>query len=174
VISSDALHGILETGLNFIDPYTFRDLTNFYMPVGKKVIIIGGQIQGVQLAEFLAQRGRDVTIVDQDKLENLGLNLPDYVKERLVFYIKAHGVKIMMGVKYGSITDQGMTLTTSFGLLRTIPADSIILTLPGSPDTALADSLKGKVAEVHAIGDSAKPGVMVDAVESGNLTARKV
>jgi 2,4-dienoyl-CoA reductase-like NADH-dependent reductase (Old Yellow Enzyme family)/thioredoxin reductase len=174
VISSDSLHGLLEAGLNIVDPMTLHDLTNLYMPIGKKVIIIGGQIQGLQLAEFLSQRGKDVTIIDEDKPENLGLNLPDYVKERLVLFIHSHGVKTNMGVTYNEINDQGMTITTGFGLKRTIPADSIILALPAPANTSLADSLKGKVAEVYAIGDCKKPGVMVDAVEAGNLTARKV
>ena len=34
------------------------------MPVGKKVVIIGGGIQGCELAEFLVKRNRKVTIVD--------------------------------------------------------------------------------------------------------------
>jgi 2,4-dienoyl-CoA reductase (NADPH2) len=174
VMSSDSLHKTLETGLRFIRPFTLRTLTNFYMPIGKKVIIIGGQIQGVQLAEFLAQRGRDVTIVDEDKAANLGLFLPSFVKDRVLLYDRSHGVKILMGVKYGEITDTGMTITTSFGIEKTIEADSIVLALPSAINTALADSLKSIVSEVYTVGDCSKVGVMVDAVEAGNLTARKI
>ena len=40
------------------------------MPIGKKVVIIGGGIQGCELAEFLVKRNRKVTIVDS--AETLG------------------------------------------------------------------------------------------------------
>jgi 2,4-dienoyl-CoA reductase-like NADH-dependent reductase (Old Yellow Enzyme family)/thioredoxin reductase len=174
VIGSSALHRTLESGLRFISPFTLRALTNLYMPVGQKVVIIGGQIQGVQLAEFLAQRGRDVTLVDEGPEENLGLNLPGFVKPRVILYVQAHGVKTLMNVKYQSITDKGLTIITGYGIKKTLKADSILIALPSSVNTGLADSLKGRVAEVYAIGDCLKPGVIVDAIEAGNLTARKI
>ncbi|MCE5207137.1 MAG: FAD-dependent oxidoreductase [Chloroflexi bacterium] len=174
VVSSESLHKLLELGLKVVSPNTLRTLSNFYMPVGKKVVIIGGQIQGVQLAEFLSQHDRDVTIVDEGPVENIGLNLPSYVKERVVLYNQSHGVKTLMGVKYHEINDEGIKITTSYGITETIKADSIIVALPTAPNTGLADSIKGKVAEVYTIGDCKVSGVMVDAVEAGNLTARKI
>lgn len=174
VISSSDLHSQLELGLKIISPFALRSLTNFYMPVGKKVVIIGGQIQGLQLAEFLAQRDRDVTIVDEAPEDMLGFNLPNETKSRVILYNQAHGVKTLMGVKYGEITDAGMTVTTSYGITKTIEADSIILALPVIEDTSLADSLKGIVSEVYSVGDCSKSGVIVDAVEAANLTARRI
>ena len=32
------------------------------MPMGKNVVVIGGAIQGCELAEFLAKRGRKVSL----------------------------------------------------------------------------------------------------------------
>ncbi|NMB89781.1 MAG: FAD-dependent oxidoreductase [Chloroflexi bacterium] len=174
VVSSEALHKTLELGLKVVSPFTLRTLTNFFMPLGQKVVVIGGEIQGVQLAEFLAQRGRDVTIVDAGPQENLGLNLPDYVKERVILYNQSHGVKTIMGVTYHEINDQGLTLTTSYGVKKTIAADSIVIAIPTAPNTGLADSLKGLVPEVYTVGDCSKAGVIVDAIETGNLTARKI
>lgn len=174
VISSEVLHKQLEMGLKLVSPFTLRSLTNFYMPVGKKVVIIGGQIQGVQLAEFLAQRGRDVTIVDEQPEEMLGFGLPDDVKKRVILYNQSHAVKTLMGVKYNEINDEGMSVTTSYGITKTIEADSIVLALPVVEDTSLADSLNGRVSEVYAVGDCSKSGVIVDAVESAHLAARKI
>jgi len=174
VMSSDSLHKTLETGLKIFSPYTLRTLGKVYMPVGDKVIIIGGHIQGVQLAEFLSQYDKDITIVDEEPLENLGMNMPNYVKERVLLYNQSHGVKTMMGVKIGEVTDEGLTLTTEYGITKTIPADSIIVALDTMPNSSLADDLQGLVPAVFAVGDCAKPGVIVDAVEAGNLTARNI
>ena len=174
VINSSSLHRTLESGLKLVSPFTLGTLTNFYMPIGQKVVIIGGQIQGVQLAEFLVRRGRDVTIVDEGPEESLALNMPDFLKTRVILYIQAHGVKILMNVKYHEITDKGLTITTSYGVKKTLKTDNIVCALPSSADTGFADSLKGKIAEVYAIGDCSKSGVIVDAIEAGNLTARKM
>jgi 2,4-dienoyl-CoA reductase (NADPH2) len=174
VISSSSLHRTLESGLRFVSPFTLRTLTNFYMPIGQKVVIIGGQIQGIQLAEFLVRRGRDVTIVDEGPEENLALNLPDFLKTRVILYSQAHGVKILMNVKYHEITAEGLTITTSYGVKKILKSDTIICALPSSANTDFVDSLKGRVSEVYAIGDCNRSGVIVDAIEAGNLTARKI
>ncbi|AIT82195.1 hypothetical protein JI59_22010 (plasmid) [Novosphingobium pentaromativorans US6-1] len=41
-----------------------RRATHAWMPIGDKVVIIGGELVGVELAEFLMERGRQVTVVD--------------------------------------------------------------------------------------------------------------
>ena len=64
VVSSSDLHRRLKIYLRFLGPRVLRWLTRFWMPIGKKVVIIGGAIQGCELAEFLVKRGRKVTIVD--------------------------------------------------------------------------------------------------------------
>ena len=58
--------------LRFLSPRTLRQLTNIWMPIGKKVVIMGGRIQGIQLAGFLADRGRQVTVVDTGSESELG------------------------------------------------------------------------------------------------------
>ena len=41
-----------------------RRLSYLWMPVGRRVAIVGGGLVGLELAEFLAERGRDVTVVE--------------------------------------------------------------------------------------------------------------
>ena len=70
VVSNAELHRMLKFFLRFLGSATLRRLTRIWMPLGKKVVIIGGGIQGCELAEFLIKRGRKVTIVDSaDALE---------------------------------------------------------------------------------------------------------
>ena len=64
VVNLGDLSRKLKRYLRFFSPKTIRYLTQFWMPLGKKVVIMGGRIQGIQLAGFLADRGRQVTVVD--------------------------------------------------------------------------------------------------------------
>ena len=68
-----------------------------WMPVGKKVVIIGGAIQGCQLGEFLIKRGRTVTIVETG--DELGEWLVPERKTRLFYWFDQKGVERLTGVK---------------------------------------------------------------------------
>ena len=49
----------------FRSPSLLRRLSRYYMPMGRRVVVVGGGLVGVELAEFLAGRGRDVTIIEK-------------------------------------------------------------------------------------------------------------
>ena len=172
VIDSAKLRGKLKTALKFFGPKTLGQLTKIWMPVGKRVVIIGGAIQGCQLAAFLVKRGRRVTIADT--AETLGEGLPYENPVRLFKWLNGKGMAMLAGVKYERITDEGLVVTTKKGERKTIEADSIIITLPLLPDAGLLRSLKGKGAEIYQIGDCREFGLMHDAIADGSSIARNI
>jgi 2,4-dienoyl-CoA reductase (NADPH2) len=172
VVSSADLHNTLSVYLRFLGPRVLRWLTRFWMPLGKRVVIIGGAIQSCQLAEFLVKRGRKVTIVDT--AEELGEGLIPERKNRLFLWFRKKGVTSMSGVKLGEITDKGLTITTKEGERLTIEADSILPAMPLAPNTELLKSLEGKVPEIYPIGDCKEPGLIPDAIAAGWQVANKI
>ena len=172
VIGGD-LHRRLKSFLRFLGPVVLRWLTKFYLPIGKRVVIIGGDIQGCELGEFLAWRGRKVTIVD--KSETIGKGMVDVLQAYLFRWFRIKGVVMIGGVKeYVEITDKGLTIINKEGQKQTIEADTIIPALPLTPDTSLYESLKGKVPEVYAAGDCQEPLLIADAISAGMEMARGV
>ena len=135
------------------------------MPVGKKVVIIGGDTQGCGLAEFCVKRGRGVTIVDTT--ETLGESVPLVNRVSLIPWLAQKGVEMMTGVKFEEITDKGLTITTREGKKKTLEADTIVVALPLLPDTNTIKSLEGKAGETYMIGDSREPQMMPQAVADG-------
>jgi len=170
VLSPIKLHRQLKFFLRYIDPGTLRWLTKFYLPVGKRVVIIGGGINGCELAEFMVKRGRQVTIVDS--AEVLGDGMIIHLKNQLFWWFRKKGVILMPGVKPVEITNKGLVVQTKEGYKRTIEADSIIPALPMKPNLELLKSVEGKVKEVYAIGDCREPHLIVDAIASGYRTGR--
>ena len=173
VVTSRALHRQLKSYLRFFGPRVLRWLTKFWMPVGKRVVIMGGNIQGCQVAEFLVKRGRKVTIVDTAEEIGDGL-LEIFVKPHLLNWLAEKGVTMMTGVKYEEITDKGLTITTKEGKRQTIEADTIVTALPLLPNTEFVKSLDGSVPEVYAIGDCKEPHLVVDAIADGSRVARAI
>jgi 2,4-dienoyl-CoA reductase (NADPH2) len=173
VISGGELHNRLKFFLRYFGPDTLRWLSRFYMPIGKRVVIIGGGIQGCELAEFLTKRGRKVTIVDKE--ETMGKGLVPTMAEHLFTWFERKGVPMVSGLKeYVEITEKGLTIVDREGQKRTIEADTVVPVLPMTANPALAKSLQGKVPEVYAIGDCKDPLLIVDAVGTGLLTALAV
>jgi 2,4-dienoyl-CoA reductase (NADPH2) len=98
VVSVPRLHHMLKFWLRYFSPMTLGWLTKFWMPVGKKVVIIGGGLQGCELAEFLVKHGRKVTIVESGA--TIGEGVPERKKHPLFRWLKNKGVPMMAGVKY--------------------------------------------------------------------------
>jgi 2,4-dienoyl-CoA reductase (NADPH2) len=165
VIKSGDLHGQLKFYLRFFSPGVLRWLTKFYMPVGRNVVILGGQIAACQLAEFLVKRGRTVTIVEEG--DTLGTGLIPERKMRLFSWFRKKGVTLMANTTCTEITSTGVTVTTQEGGRVTLKADSVIPALPMLSNTELAEKLKGKVPEIYMIGDCKGPGLISDATADG-------
>ncbi len=173
VVSGAALHKKLKLATRFVPPYTLRSLTKFYMPLGKNVVVIGGALQGCELAEFLVKRGRNVTIVEQGDM--LGDQMIDAVLFSLMIWFEKKGVEMIPGVKeYVEITDKGLTIVDKDGATRTLQADTFVSALPLTSNADLLPSLTQKVPEVYTIGDCNQPGLIADAIGTGLRTAREV
>lgn len=165
VVKSGDLHGTLKFFLRFFSPGALRWLTRFWMPVGRRVVILGGQVAACQLAEFLTKRGRKVTIVEEGDVLGEGL-IPER-KMRLFSWFRKKGVGLMTGVTFNEVTASGMVVTTKEGNRVVLEADTIIPALPMLANTALAEEIKGRVPEIHLIGDCKEPRLIPDAVADG-------
>ena len=172
VITTPALHRMTKSYLKFLGPRTLAWLTKFWIPIGKRVVVIGGGLHGCEVAESLVKRGRKVTIVDT--AEALGEGIIDFRLGLLLDWFHKKGVAMITGVKSMEITDQGVVITTKQGDKQTLEADSIIPTSPLIPNTGLLKSLEGKVPEVYAIGDCREPRMIVDAIADGWHIARTI
>jgi 2,4-dienoyl-CoA reductase (NADPH2) len=172
VISGADLHRKMKFFLRFFKPGTLRQLSRFFMPLGKRVVIIGGALQGCELAEFLTKRGRKVTILESG--DNLGDGMVGVLLGHLMVWFQKKGVAAITGVKEVEITKGGVVITAKDGKKTTIKADTVVAAVPLSPNTALLKSLEGKVPEVYAVGDCKTPLLIVDAIGTGSRVAREI
>ena len=166
VVNNAELHKTLKASLRIFGSGALSSLTKVWMPVGKRVVIIGGGIQGCELAEFLVKRDRKVTIVDTEK--TLGNDLVELRKFHLFRWFTKKGVVMMPEVKYEEITDRGLEITDKEGKKQTLEAVvSIIPVLPMAPNQKLLKDLEGKVSEIYTVGDCREPHLILEAVADG-------
>ncbi|MFC2122522.1 FAD-dependent oxidoreductase [Bacteroidota bacterium] len=172
MVSSSALHRKLKFYFRFAGPKSMACLTKLWMPIGKRVVVIGGTIHGCELAEFLIKRRRQVTIVHSG--DTLGEGMTEDDKFQFFKWLADRGVKTMTDVTLQDVTDQGLIIKTREGERQTINADTFILSLPLQPETDLPRKLEGEAPEIYTIGDCREPGLIADAIFDGALTAHNI
>ncbi|HSW58752.1 MAG TPA: FAD-dependent oxidoreductase, partial [Dehalococcoidales bacterium] len=172
VLGAGDLHRKIKPFLRFLSPQALEKLTRIYMPVGKKVVLIGGRIHGCETAEFLTKRGRKVTIVDES--ENLGEGMTGDDKALLFPWFDKKGVIQHMGVKYEVVSKGQLKITDKKGKKLTLSADTIMAALPLSQNKEAMQALKGQAPEVYFIGDCHDPKLIAEATAAGSLTAHKI
>ena len=165
VMSTAKLHGQLKRYVNIFGPNLLRSLTRFWMPIGKRVVVIGSGLHGMELGEFLTRRDRQVTIVDT--AERPGENMVDALLGYLLAWFERKGVTVINGVTDLAVGDIGVSYTDAGGNRRTLTADTVIPAFPQTPNLALYDQLEGKVPELFAIGDCHEAGLIADAIGQG-------
>ncbi len=167
VIPAAKLHKRLKWMLKFFTPAQLQKWTHYYMPVGKSVAVVGGTLHGCELTEFLTKRGRKAIMVHDGPKSELGKGMIVDDLENLWPWLRKKNVPIYTGVKYDSVTDKGLRITTQDGETPTLKVKNIVTTQNLAPNLDLVNRLKGMVPEVYNIGSSREPALIVDAMREG-------
>lgn len=153
------------------DPGRIRAVTQWFMPIGKDVVVIGGSLVGLELAEFLAERGRCVTLLEEGGQVGLPMAMP----RRWYAVAKAgsHGVRIHRAATVERITAGHVYFVTQDGASST-PADLVIVASEVSAAAPLAETLRERGADVHVVGDASDVGYIEGAMHSAWAVARTI
>lgn len=145
-------------------PAWIRRLTKIALPMGKNVVVIGGSLVGLELAEFLAERGRRVTLLHEE--QQLGLPMAMPRRWTAVRHARENGVDIRRNVKVTHITEDGVAWTDAEGNAASAPADMVIYAEGTAASAPLADQLRAAGMDVEVVGDAADVGYIHGAFHS--------
>lgn len=129
-----------------------RKATRAWMPLGDRVVIIGGELVGIELAEFLHERGRTVTVIEE--APRLGKGLTLVRRMRILSELAEHGVELCGGASEIAISKEAVHFTDAGGNARAAPADTVIVAQGATGDLSLAESLRAAGFAVTSIGDA--------------------
>ncbi len=131
--------------------------------LGDRVVVIGANLIGIEFAEFLAARGKQVHLIEPSRR----LATPAGKKRRSDHckQLDLLGVPVNTGVGVKEITRQGVTLALDGGRESTVKADTIIVVGHPEADSSFADKIQHLAEEVHSIGDSTGFGLSKKAVQ---------
>ena len=149
----------------FISPSLVRRLSQYYLPLGKHVAILGGDLAAIELAEFVAKSGRRVNLLYSG--EQLAPEIGPKRRLEHELRLETFGVSINCGVTVQCIEAKRITYAVNGGgqslACAELRVDSIVL--PGEPvaSTDLHASALTAGLSSHAIGDCTGLGLIVKA-----------
>lgn len=149
-----------------------RKATKSWMPLGDRIVIIGGELVGIELAEFLLERGRTVTVVDDAPRFGKGLTLVR--RMRILEELAEHGVSLQAGATGIRIEDGGVAFTDAAGTPQLVPADHVIVAKGATANLGLAEQLEEQGFTVYRIGDARGVSYIEGAVRSATDAVRAI
>ncbi|WP_373490041.1 FAD-dependent oxidoreductase [Parasphingorhabdus sp.] len=138
------------TGANK-NPALIREATKKWMPLDDNIVIIGGELVGLELAEFLVERGRKVFVMDS--APKMGAGLQIVRRWRVLDTLREHGVAMLTSLQNIEIKRDCVIAQKSDGRPVKIYADQIIVAKGASGDLRFANELRAAGHVVHEIGD---------------------
>jgi 2,4-dienoyl-CoA reductase (NADPH2) len=143
--------------------------------VGRRIVVIDqtGLARSASVAEFLVDRGHDVTIVTHDAFAASQLVL---TQDLTLWYQRAlsKGIKFLTEVQVLRVTARTVVLSNRYTMeQKTLEdVDTVVLSNYPVPDQRLFLLLTQRGLTVFRVGDCVAPRDIGSAVREGNLVAR--
>jgi 2,4-dienoyl-CoA reductase-like NADH-dependent reductase (Old Yellow Enzyme family)/thioredoxin reductase len=139
---------------------------------GDRVIILGGGQAGLVTADFLAEKGREVAVLNRKRhfAEEMSSNDRFYLRERL----KNERVHLFKQVSVKTFTDTGVVFTTA-GTPRTLEGfDTVVVAEALTSVRDAKQMLDRRKYEVYLIGDAKTPRNLMLAQSEAEEIARSI
>lgn len=141
-----------------------RQASKLWMPVGDEVVIIGGDLVGLELAEFLQERGRKVTVVDDQP--QFGRGLSPARRGVMLDEMPLHGIVLQPGAGDIVIGEKSVRFTDRDGASRDVPAETVIIAKGAEANTGLHEELANAGIDARMVGDCQGVGYIIGAVRN--------
>lgn len=141
-----------------------RQASKLWMPIGDRVVIIGGDLVGLELAEFLHERGREVVVVDE--AVQFGRGLSPARRSVMLDQMPLDGIVLHPGARDIHINAASVSFVTANGETRQAPSDSVIIAKGAEPDTQLYNDLLAADLRAYRVGDCVEIGYIMGAVRT--------
>ncbi len=147
-----------------------RFLSKFWMPLAHEIVVIGGGLVGLELAEYLVERGRKVTVLEPGG--SLGAELSIVRRARVIHQLRAHGAVIHSNAVVSSI-EKKKVIYQMEDAEHEVSCQHVIIAMGAEPESTMADMLRNdasNTAVVSSIGDGRRIGYIQGAI----LDAREI
>jgi 2,4-dienoyl-CoA reductase-like NADH-dependent reductase (Old Yellow Enzyme family)/NADPH-dependent 2,4-dienoyl-CoA reductase/sulfur reductase-like enzyme len=148
-----------------------RVLSKLWMPITRDVVVIGGGLVGLELAEYLVERKRNVTVLEPGP--GFGPELALVRRARVLHLLRENGAILHKSVENIDIGERAVRFTLN-GEAREQACGQVIIAMGAQPDHSLLQQLTDSRAQVHQIGDCRRVGYIDGAILDARLLVQRL
>jgi 2,4-dienoyl-CoA reductase-like NADH-dependent reductase (Old Yellow Enzyme family)/thioredoxin reductase len=131
---------------------------------GSNVLIAGAGLVGCETALFLSQQGKQVTLVDMLKENEIAADVNVTPRIYLLDLLHQNKVKFVLETKLEEIIDKGIKVVDKQNNRSEIAGDTVVLALGFHARCDLADQFRDLAREVYVVGDCVSPRNLISAI----------
>jgi 2,4-dienoyl-CoA reductase-like NADH-dependent reductase (Old Yellow Enzyme family)/thioredoxin reductase len=149
------------------DPLTAEDLLTGRRQPGQRVLVLGGGLVGIEMAEMLAEQGHTVVVVEM--LDEIARDMEAVTRKMTLRRLQELPVEIHTSTRLTRLEEgvafveaEGSDDETSLGTF-----DSVLVAVGHRPYDPLSRTLEEAGVSATVVGDAARPGQILDATRGG-------
>jgi 2,4-dienoyl-CoA reductase-like NADH-dependent reductase (Old Yellow Enzyme family)/thioredoxin reductase len=140
--------------------------------LGQKVLVLGGGGVGAEVADFLSEKGKKVTLVEMR--EAIALDLVAHLQHYLNLRLKNKEVQILIFTKAIRFEEDGLWVEDPKGTRKLTGFDSVVISMGSVSNADFTEGVKKKVSQVLMIGDAVKPREVMEALFEAEEAALRI
>jgi 2,4-dienoyl-CoA reductase-like NADH-dependent reductase (Old Yellow Enzyme family)/thioredoxin reductase len=138
----------------------------------RRILVLGGGMVGCETAEFLAMKGKKITLVE--KLPELGLDVEPRTRKLLLKRLLEFRPAIHTSTEVVRVEGGRAILRDLKGQESEASFAAFVFAAGFAADDSLLDSLKSAALEIQCIGDCSAPRGILEAIHEGNRAGRLI
>lgn len=142
------------------------DVLSGQAEVGQRVVVVGGRLLGMEIADMLARKGKKVVLVTKNRLGENGRPLERNLFITLKNRLADAGVTIYPRSLVFEISDTGVYIDCERELAY-VEVDTVVLAVGAKSNDKMVENLRGVAGRMYVIGDCLEPRDAKDAVNEG-------
>jgi NADPH-dependent 2,4-dienoyl-CoA reductase/sulfur reductase-like enzyme len=140
---------------------------------GQKIVLLGGGFVAAEIAEFIAEKGKDVTIIEMRDL--IAFDMEPSSRQMLTERLEALKVKMIPKTLVQEVTAKGVKgKSVEDGSTKEFPADTVVIALGSEPVEFPVEDLEKAGIEVHFIGDAKEIRGIPEATRDGFMVGTSI
>lgn len=161
-------------GLSDCGYVTAQDMLDGKAQMGKRILVVGGSMVGCEAAEYLAERGHQVAVIEMKDV--IAADVTPENRRYMFENFEENHVLLRPGAKVTQFYTDGVDYALADGTAGSLRGyDNIVLAMGSRSNTALKETAEKVAGQVLVIGEAAKaPGNAVLATGDALEAALKI
>jgi 2,4-dienoyl-CoA reductase-like NADH-dependent reductase (Old Yellow Enzyme family)/thioredoxin reductase len=139
----------------------------------EKIVLLGGGFVAAETAEFMAEKGKDISIIEMRDL--IAFDMEPNSRQMLIERLQELKVEMVTKTLVQEVTAKGVIAKSlEDGTGKEYPADAVVMAMGSEPSEFPVEDLERAGIEVHFVGDAREIHGIAEATREGFVVGKTI